>query len=77
MLSVGPLLAMLVTMYSVGVTTGSDDEGGKKRQGERQESKGSIHKQPCITHHEFRKAPQVIAYHTDSKAIQGHCRLVS
>lgn len=68
---------MLVAMYSVGMTTGSDDEGGKKRQGGRHKSKGSNHKQPCITHHEFRKAPQVIAYHTDSKAIHGHCRLVS
>lgn len=68
---------MLVLICSDGVTTGSGDEGGKKRQGGRQESKGSNHKQPCITLHEFRKAPQVIAYHTDSKAIQGHCRLVS
>ena len=68
---------MLVVMCSDGVTTGSDDEGGKKRQGGRQESKGSNHKQPCITHHEFRKAPQVIANQTDSKAIHGHCRLVS
>lgn len=63
---------MLVDMCSDGVTIGSDDEGGKKRQGGRQESKGSNHKQPCITFHEFRKAPQVIAYHTDSKAIHGH-----
>lgn len=68
---------MLVDMCSDGVTIGSDDEGGKKRQGGLQESKGSNHKQPCITHHEFRKAPQVIANHTDSKAIHGHCRLVS
>lgn len=68
---------MLVVMCSDGVTIGSDDKGGKKRQGGRQESKGSNHKQPCITLHEFRKAPQVIAYHTDSKAIHGHCRLVS
>lgn len=68
---------MLVVMYSDGVTTGSGDEGGKKRQGERHKSKGSNHKQPCITHHESRKAPQVIANHTDSKAIHGHCRLVS
>lgn len=63
---------MLVAMCSDGVTIGSDDEGGKKRQGGRQESKGSNHKQPCITLHEFRKAPQVIAFHTDSKAIHGH-----
>lgn len=68
---------MLVVMCSDGVTTGSDDEGGKKRQGGRHKSKGSNHKQPCITLHEFRKAPQVIAYHTDSKAIHGHWRLVS
>ena len=68
---------MLVAMCSDGVTIGSDDEDGKKRQGGRQESKGSNHKQPCITHHEFRKAHQVIAYHTDSKAIHGHCQLVS
>lgn len=68
---------MQVVMYSDGVTTSSGDEGGKKRQGGRQESKGSNLKQPCITHHEFRKATQVIAYHTDSKAIHGHCRLVS
>lgn len=68
---------MQVVMYSDGVTIGSDDEGGKKRQGGRQESKGSNLKQPYITHHEFRKAPQVIAYHTDSKAIHGHCQLVS
>lgn len=68
---------MLVVMCSDGVTTGSDDEGGKKRQGGRHKSKGSNHKQPCITLHEFHKAPQVIAYHTDSKAIHGHCWLVS
>lgn len=68
---------MLVVMYSDGVTIGSGDEGGKKRQGGRHKSKGSDHKQPCITHHEFRKAPQVIANHTDSKAIHGHCQLVS
>ena len=68
---------MLVLICSDGVTTGSGDEGGKKRQGGRQESKGSNLKQPCITHHEFRKAPQVIANHTDSKAIHGHCQLVS
>lgn len=68
---------MLVAMCSDGVTIGSDDEGGKKRQGGRQESKGSNYKQPCITLHEFRKAPQVIANHTDSKTIHGHCRLVS
>ena len=68
---------MQVVMYSDGVTTGSGDEGGKKQQGGRQESKGSNLKQPCITHHEFRKAHQVIAYHTDSKAIHGHCQLVS
>lgn len=68
---------MLVLMCSNGVTIGSDDEGCKKRQGGRHKSKGSNHKQPCITHHEFRKAPQVIANHTDSKAIHGHCRLVS
>lgn len=68
---------MLVDMCSDDVTIGSGDEGGKKRQGGRQESKGSNHKQPCITHHEFRKAPKFIAYHTDSKAIHGHCRLVS
>lgn len=52
---------MLVAMCSDGVTIGSDDEGGKKRQGGRHKSKGNNHKQPCITHHEFRKAPQVIA----------------
>lgn len=63
---------MLVAMCSDGVTTGSGGEGSKKRQGGRQESKGSNHKQPCITHNEFRKAPQVIANHTDSKAIHGH-----
>lgn len=63
---------MLVVMCSDDVTTGSGDEGGKKRQGGRQESKGSNHKQPCITLHEFRKAPQVIANHMDSKAIHGH-----
>ena len=68
---------MLVAMCSDGVTTGSGDEGGKKRQRGRQESKGSNHKQPCITHHKFRKAPQVIAFHTDSNAIHGHCQLVS
>lgn len=68
---------MLVAMCSDGVTTGSGDEGDKKRQGGQQESKGSNLKQPCITHHEFRKAPQIIAYHTDSKAIHGHCQLVS
>lgn len=68
---------MLVVMYSDGVTTGSGDEGGKKQQGGRQESKGSNLKQPCITHHEFHKAPQIIANHTDSKATHGHCRLVS
>ena len=68
---------MQVVMYSDGVTTSSGDEGGKKQQGGRHKSKGSNHKQPCITHHEFRKAPQVIAYHTDSKDIHGHCRLVS
>ena len=68
---------MLVAMCSDGVTTGSGDEGGKKRQGGRQESKGSNLKQPCITHHEFRKVHQVIANHTDSKAIHGHCQLVS
>lgn len=66
-----------VTIGSGDVTIGSDDEGGKKRQGGRHKSKGSDHKQPCITHHEFRKAPQVIANHTDSKAIHGHCWLVS
>ena len=59
---------MQVVMYSDGVTTGSGDEGGKKRQGGRQESKGSNLKQPCSTHHEFHKTTQVIAYHTDSKA---------
>ena len=68
---------MLVVMCSDGVTIGSGDEGGKKRQGGRQESKGSNYKQPCITLHEFSKAPQVIANHTDSKAIHGHGRLVS
>ena len=52
---------MLVAMCSDGVTTGSGDEGDKKRQGGQQESKDSNHKQPCITLHEFRKAPQVIA----------------
>ena len=68
---------MLVAMCSNGVTIGSGDEGGKKRQGGRQESKDNNHKQPCITHHEFCKAPKFIANHTDSKAIHGHCRLVS
>lgn len=68
---------MRVVMCSDGVTTGSGDEGGKKRQRGRHKSKGSNHKQPCITLHEFRKAPQVIANHTDSKAIHGHCQLVS
>lgn len=68
---------MLVDMCSDGMTIGSGDEGGKKRQGGRHKSKGSNYKQPCITLHEFRKAPQVIANHTDSKAIHGHCQLVS
>lgn len=52
---------MLVVMCSDGVTIGSGDVGDKKRQGGQQESKGSNHKQSCITLHEFRKAPQVIA----------------
>lgn len=68
---------MLVVMCSDGVTTGSYDEGSKKQQGGRHKSKGSNHKQPCITHHEFRKVHQVIANHTDSKATHGHCQLVS
>lgn len=68
---------MPVAMCSDGVTIGSDDEGGKKRQEGRKDSKDSNHKQPCITRQEFRKAPKFIANHTDSKAIHGHCRLVS